>query len=984
MTGTEGNMALQDGTKVGHEIEMRETNGFLSIRSSSDFFFWFQKMLHDLFFVVGSFVQSNPRRICLYTTIFVALGSLGWMRFVVEERPEKLYTPQNSKAVEEQEWTRTNFPSDSRFITFFETPKKGANDNLLADPADTKRMVKDFFRIDKAMESGEVHSANYKLEDVCVNNRLGGCEKSSILAFWKYNETLFDVDSDVIGTLSRQNASDCCGAAKLVRPANVIGGIQRDPGGRLTHVAAFRMQWVIKEKKEKDSRRDEDLVAEEFENSYQEYVEVFSPAATGVEVSGFSKFFQQSSIRNTFAFDGILTVVSYLLITLYASFVLSNFKDPVRSRSRLGVLTVFVVGLSVVSSFGICMGLGAPFSLVVNSVIFVVLGIGVDDSFVVLEFLEKESILGTDPVWRIPNALANAGGSITLTSITDFAAFLAGSATIIPALQSFSQFAATTIMVDFLLQVTVFVAFVKWDDDRIEAGIPACPCGSPFSSQIDSVKSQRMVVPILETMTTDEKTPQVTSDGPLDRSSLALGNEGKPSLSDGTNSQEAKSDHPSGVSNESSMPSALSEEYVTKGIDRTKEIAVGKRPANDSFTRRLVTEYLPRVILQPFGKICVLACTAGLIAASCVGITRLELDFQYSWFVPSNTPAYDALQINIDYFTGEFIPVFLYTQEADYFTQRSNMINLCSDFAANSYVVEASVNCWMIRWDEAEGGIPSSSGYGSAAAFYGNLSAYINGRGAQFKENINWNTEMTAVLATKTFAQFDKIGSANGNIRSMESTRETVAPYKESLGAMVFSPPFVFWEGLAVVYYETIRNIIITLVVVYLVCIIFLADIWAATLCGMMIVLIDVCLLGFLHWFGMHMNVVTSINLLLALGLTVDYSAHLAHAYMHSPGETKDVRMRSALEKIGVSIFNGGMTTFVSIFALAAATSYVFQVFFKCFVLIIFFGLYFGMVVLPVVFSLVGPDRVFEGNRIDVPALLGLQSQEKTKSVQIA
>lgn len=155
-------------------------------------------------------------------------------------------------------------------------------------------------------------------------------------------------------------------------------------------------------------------------------------------------------------------------------------------------------------------------------------------------------------------------------------------------------------------------------------------------------------------------------------------------------------------------------------------------------------------------------------------------------------------------------------------------------------------------------------------------------------------------------------------------------------------------------YEETIRNVLLALVVVFIAALIFLADLSAALIVLINIAVVDVCLLGFIHWFGMHINMVIAINVLLAIGLTVDYSAHIAHAYMHTSG-TRDERARKALEHIGVSVFNGGVTTFIATLALAFARTYVFQVFFRCFVLIVIFGQFFGVIVLPVVLSLVGP-----------------------------
>ena len=77
------------------------------------------------------------------------------------------------------------------------------------------------------------------------------------------------------------------------------------------------------------------------------------------------------------------------------------------------------------------------------------------------------------------------------------------------------------------------------------------------------------------------------------------------------------------------------------------------------------------------------------------------------------------------------------------------------------------------------------------------------------------------------------------------------------------------------------------------------------------------------------MNTVTGINLILALGLTVDYSAHIVHSFVHSPhGLSRDERVHYAFKHIAMSVFNGAMTTFVAIFAIAGATSYVFKNFF--------------------------------------------------------
>ena len=55
------------------------------------------------------------------------------------------------------------------------------------------------------------------------------------------------------------------------------------------------------------------------------------------------------------------------------------------------------------------------------------------------------------------------------------------------------------------------------------------------------------------------------------------------------------------------------------------------------------------------------------------------------------------------------------------------------------------------------------------------------------------------------------------------------------------------------------------------------------------------------------------------------------------------------------AIQNGGITTFLAFILLANSVSHVFHTFFKIFVLVVLFGLFQGLVLLPVILSEVGP-----------------------------
>jgi len=99
--------------------------------------------------------------------------------------------------------------------------------------------------------------------------------------------------------------------------------------------------------------------------------------------------------------------------------------------------------------------------------------------------------------------------------------------------------------------------------------------------------------------------------------------------------------------------------------------------------------------------------------------------------------------------------------------------------------------------------------------------------------------------------------------------------------------------------------------------------------------------------------VVSCINLVIAVGLCVDYSAHIAHCFMGQIGGS-DERAIKTLRDIGPAVLNGGFSTFLAFILTAGSTSHVFSTFFKVFFLVALFGLYHALVFLPVVLSVFG------------------------------
>tara|TARA_B110000305_G_C19337732_1_gene587489 strand:- start:114 stop:782 length:669 start_codon:yes stop_codon:yes gene_type:complete len=88
--------------------------------------------------------------------------------------------------------------------------------------------------------------------------------------------------------------------------------------------------------------------------------------------------------------------------------------------------------------------------------------------------------------------MRNCGMAIFYTSLTDFIAFFLGGTSSLKGISAFCQYAAISIFVDFILQVTMFVAILVWDQKRQLGNRIDCCCCFQLSDENVQIKKTRM------------------------------------------------------------------------------------------------------------------------------------------------------------------------------------------------------------------------------------------------------------------------------------------------------------------------------------------------------------------------------------------------------------------------------------------------------------------------------------------------------------
>ena len=195
----------------------------------------------------------------------------------------------------------------------------------------------------------------------------------------------------------------------------------------------------------------------------------------------------------------------------------------------------------------------------------------------------------------------------------------------------------------------------------------------------------------------------------------------------------------------------------------------------------------------------------------------------------------------------------------------------------------------------------------------------------------------------------------------MKDTRMLEAEYGPE-GTFSYAQEMLDYELYVVFTEETVLSVGLSLIAVFFVVFFITGSFPVTLLVVLAVLLVDFFLIALVYFWDLTFNTVVVIQIVIAIGLAVDYSAHISHTYLIvvppaelSNSEKRMFKARQALSQMGSSVFHGGFSTFLAIITLSAAKSYIFKVFFKMWFGIIIFGMANGFLLLPVILSFVGP-----------------------------
>ena len=852
---------------------------------------------------LGKFVGSKPRKTIGLAIVLTVLCGVGFLRWSTENRGEELWVPQDTDAEDETDRYQAYFAADARFNTMIIEASNGGNVLTKDTLVDAMKMHNQIATVVSTTDG-----MDYTLTDLCVpaggsclSGVAGvcGCRMTSILRQWNYDLPTLQADSDVLQTINNYGSQQDLEA--------VLGNPTFDSTGTLLSAGAFTLSYFLTDRSVVTDGTETDPVNESWEeDAFLTTAESVPTNYPSIGVFYFAGRSFQDEFGDAITGDLSLVQISYVAAFLFLGATLGRIKCGNKSRWTMALAALVTVGLSTAAGFGISSAFGLFFGPVHSLLPFILLGIGVDDAFVIVNAFNRErkgpksGETNQDLVGRCSRGLARAGASITVTSLTDLVAFAISSSSALPALASFCAYAAISIFFLWLFASTFFSATLVLDERRQRDNRWECVCCMGGKNYTDE----------------DE-----------------------------------------------------SDEY------------------QEDLVSRYFRNFHAPAILSKVGKVVVLIVFAGLLGFGVYGAMNLSVEDSERNFIPAGSYLGDYFDKSDEYFPSQGIDVFFIFENsgsATIYEKREELASLNNRLSGLStappYISEPvseeayrNVMTGLSQYLQTSGTgaiggatLGSDSWPTTEADFVSTLAEYASprGPGAIYARDVSFasnNTVLEAITVQCEYVRLTKlnrgeiIDDADKQIDAMDATRDMVATWTDLPMSFPYSAKFISIEGFKIIRRELFLNVGLAVGAVGIIVLVTVASPVTAILITVAVAACIIEILGFMFALGIVIDSVSVINIVLAVGLSVDYSAHIGHCFMTKGGTDKNARVKEALADIGAAVLSGAISTFLAVAVLLFSSSYVFQVLSRQFALTVGLGISHGLVLLPVLLSIVGP-----------------------------
>ena len=132
---------------------------------------------------------------------------------------------------------------------------------------------------------------------------------------------------------------------------------------------------------------------------------------------------------------------------------------------------------------------------------------------------------------------------------------------------------------------------------------------------------------------------------------------------------------------------------------------------------------------------------------------------------------------------------------------------------------------------------------------------------------------------------------------------QDLEPGEQEVNVFPYSIFYVFYEQYLTMWEDVLRSLGISLFAIFIVTYILMGlDVRSSIIIVLIILMILVNLGGMMYWWNITLNAVSLVNLVMAVGISVEFCAHITRAFAGNVGENRIARAKDTLINMGSSV----------------------------------------------------------------------------------
>uniref|UniRef100_A0A183BLW0 SSD domain-containing protein n=1 Tax=Globodera pallida TaxID=36090 RepID=A0A183BLW0_GLOPA len=635
--------------------------------------------------------------------------------------------------------------------------------------------------------------------------------------------------------------------------------------------------------------------------------------------------------------------------------------DWIRSKPYVACAGLFNTILALVSSFGFLLLLGIPYNVINTIIPFLIIAVGIDDMFVMNSCWDQSDPV-LPPAERMAEMMQNGGVAVSITNITDVLAFLIGCITELPGIELFCLYAFAAVLFCYVYQLTFFAAFMaimgnveqqgrhclllkrRPFQTRVSDSMAAInPIGgSDGTSQCSGGKNcqhpvQQQHDEFVQNISVDGGTPSTQSDRSsttadddqtlkdggdhhlrkkraTDWSEQSELRQARKTDQNGSNSR--KTDQNGSNSRKTDQNGSNSRKTDQNGLNSRRALAVHSVVAasqhdqqqhhqhSSNLSHRFFGRYFGPILLHPVGRALTTFCYILYLVLAIVGCLNFREGLEPSHLVTD------------DHYIAR------YFEDMKTFWKMGPQLHIAVLNPPN--LTDPIERQKLLKTVETFESTPYTMGREGTVFFFLEFLNYLDQLNAE-PENTDriWHQKLRSWLKnTGASNQWDAdiVYRETGAFRAFRfqvAMKNIVEPDQHKLAAKllreiadrqpfhleIYHEAFPFADQYLIILPSTYRNVLISLLCMTVIALLLIPSVPSAMLIILSIVSISTGVFGYMTFWGVNLDAVSMISIIMSIGFAVDLSAHIVYAFVTARGDKTRERVINALEHIGWPIF---------------------------------------------------------------------------------